>query len=289
MTQIKNHKLNSTYCIILNQYNQCLVLQRHENDDFGGHWDLPGGGMDAGESLLEAAYRELKEETGIENIELKYQFNYVFKGKTNTHTANVFFGIYKNDKVVISQEHQNFKWLSINEAKTTLIHLEQVQALIKFVGEYFPSFAQKPEWLDPASEFGERGIAIIKIAETGQFLVYDKKERSDLRIRFPGGHIDPGENSLQAATREVWEEAGITDLKLVKYLGSSHGFYNWAKDPEKIIHKLDHYYQFEISLKVWQNRKTDQKDEIGCFLADLKYLKANSSQQILNIIENITQ
>lgn len=32
----------------------------------------------------------------------------------------------------------------------------------------------------------------------------------------PGGHVDPGENSLQAASRESGEEVGITDLELLK-------------------------------------------------------------------------
>ncbi len=36
----------------------------------------------------------------------------------------------------------------------------------------------------------------------------------------PKGHIDEGENKLQAAIREIYEESGINQLKLVKELGS---------------------------------------------------------------------
>ena len=36
----------------------------------------------------------------------------------------------------------------------------------------------------------------------------------------PKGHIDPGENALEAAKREIYEETGIVDLKFVKELGS---------------------------------------------------------------------
>ena len=35
----------------------------------------------------------------------------------------------------------------------------------------------------------------------------------------PKGHIDPGESKLEAAKREIYEETGIIDLKLIKYIG----------------------------------------------------------------------
>ena len=36
----------------------------------------------------------------------------------------------------------------------------------------------------------------------------------------PKGHIDPGEEALVAARREIYEESGIRDLELVRELGS---------------------------------------------------------------------
>ena len=46
---------------------------------------------------------------------------------------------------------------------------------------------------------------------------------------FPKGGIEPGENALEAAKREIAEEAGITELALLFELGS-YERYSIAKD-----------------------------------------------------------
>jgi 8-oxo-dGTP pyrophosphatase MutT (NUDIX family) len=47
--------------IIVDDQKRILLEQRSDN----GMWGLPGGGIEPGESVLEAALREVKEETGL--------------------------------------------------------------------------------------------------------------------------------------------------------------------------------------------------------------------------------
>jgi len=42
-----------------------VLLCRHEKPDRGAYWLLPGGGVEAGETLVQALHRELREELGI--------------------------------------------------------------------------------------------------------------------------------------------------------------------------------------------------------------------------------
>lgn len=52
-------------CLIQSPTNQILLIQRAAHDTHGGKWETPGGGIEDGETVMEAAIREVVEETGI--------------------------------------------------------------------------------------------------------------------------------------------------------------------------------------------------------------------------------
>ena len=54
--------------VVLNKANKVFVAKRIDNPK--NFWQMPQGGVDAGEDFLTAAYRELEEETSIKNVEL---------------------------------------------------------------------------------------------------------------------------------------------------------------------------------------------------------------------------
>lgn len=87
-----------------------------------GHWDLPKGKLEPGETKEQAAHRELKEETGLTATLLpafEKSISYIFRDRNGALVhKNVFFfiGQTTSQQVTISREHQGFIWLPIGEA-----------------------------------------------------------------------------------------------------------------------------------------------------------------------------
>lgn len=59
--------------VVLNSENKVFVGKRADNPF--NNWQMPQGGVDAGESLLKAMTRELVEETSIKNIKILKEFD----------------------------------------------------------------------------------------------------------------------------------------------------------------------------------------------------------------------
>ena len=67
----KNQGIHTISCLFTVEKGVTKVLLiKRDNEPFKGMWALVGGALYNNEELLEGAKREIKEKTGIENIEL---------------------------------------------------------------------------------------------------------------------------------------------------------------------------------------------------------------------------
>ncbi|MDW8261535.1 MAG: bis(5'-nucleosyl)-tetraphosphatase [Phycisphaerales bacterium] len=115
--------------------------------DYGRHWDFPKGHLEPGEDDLSAALRELREETGIEQVRIVPGFRraitYFFRsGKQLVRKTVVFFlAQAETSEVRLSREHAAAAWLEYPEALERITHasagdvLKHAEALLSRLPE----------------------------------------------------------------------------------------------------------------------------------------------------------
>lgn len=62
----ERYHLSIALFVLLLRGNDLLMLRRSQTGWMDGHYSLPAGGLELGETLAAAAARELREETGVE-------------------------------------------------------------------------------------------------------------------------------------------------------------------------------------------------------------------------------
>ena len=88
---------NGVGIVVLNQSNKVFVAKRIDNSK--NFWQMPQGGIDEGEDFLDAAYRELEEETSIKNVELIKELEGTITYELPDHLLGIIWkGKYRGQK-----------------------------------------------------------------------------------------------------------------------------------------------------------------------------------------------
>lgn len=101
----------------------------------GKPWGFAKGRMKAGESEVEAALREIFEETGLTNIELDSEFRtsiyYKFRGNKGNVAKEVVYFLAKSagSQIILSHEHIDFRWETYETAFSMLVFKNATQLL----------------------------------------------------------------------------------------------------------------------------------------------------------------
>ena len=94
--------------ILIDKSKRVLFLKRSDYmTKFAGEWDLPGGHLMQGESLIEGLKREVLEETHI-----KISNETFLKNIENLH---FFYANYNSQPVKLSDEHTEYKFFEKSE------------------------------------------------------------------------------------------------------------------------------------------------------------------------------
>jgi putative (di)nucleoside polyphosphate hydrolase len=136
--------------MLINHQGLVFVGQRLGSSE-GGGWQMPQGGIDKGEEPLEAAYRELEEETGVTSVSLLkisdvwYPYNLPdnnnsfkgkYRGQTQKWVAFRFDG--EDTEINLDVKHPEFeawKWVAREELPSLIIPFKR-EVYEKVVAEF---------------------------------------------------------------------------------------------------------------------------------------------------------
>ena len=123
--------------VVLNKQNKVFVAKRIDNPK--NFWQMPQGGVDEGENFLNAAYRELEEETSIRKVELIQELEgtityelpdrllgIIWKGKYRGQKQKWFLMRFNGEDNEINIKTKNpefldWKWIEIDQLTEVVV------------------------------------------------------------------------------------------------------------------------------------------------------------------------
>ena len=126
--------------VLLNKKNEVFVARRLDNAK--KFWQMPQGGVDKNEDYLDAAYRELEEETSINNVKLikkldgfityelpKHLIGIIWKGKYKGQKQKWFVMKFlgQDSDVNLKTKHPEFfewKWVELDKITDLVVEFK---------------------------------------------------------------------------------------------------------------------------------------------------------------------
>jgi 8-oxo-dGTP diphosphatase len=130
--------------LIRNEAGEVLLLQvnpkklRGKNNEY---WDLPGGRVQKGHSILDTLKREVAEETGITDIlnirEMGMVLSNIRIPLGDNESVGLILGVYEckvstSAVITISDEHLAYRWFSAGQA-AELLRVKYPESFCKLV------------------------------------------------------------------------------------------------------------------------------------------------------------
>jgi 8-oxo-dGTP diphosphatase len=122
--------------LLKNEDNKYLLLRRSKEKypEVGEQWDSVGGRIDSGTPLLENLKREIKEESNLELIGEPTLIAAQDILKADKHVVRLTYIGVALGKIILSDEHDEYKWFSYDEMKELVLldpYVKEILALLK--------------------------------------------------------------------------------------------------------------------------------------------------------------
>ena len=119
---------------VILQNKKVLLVKRVANDFMGGLVELPSGGVDSNETILEALVRESKEETSLDLTSIDYYLGgFGYKSGSGKKARQLNFVVTSTGETKLNPaEHDQYFWLSPTDAKFNELNIsEQTRNVVR--------------------------------------------------------------------------------------------------------------------------------------------------------------
>jgi 8-oxo-dGTP pyrophosphatase MutT (NUDIX family) len=175
---------------------------------------VPGGGIDEGESVEDAAVREAREETGIEVRVVRTLGMAEHPGQREPYHVHHSHFVHATPVESLPDEWEHH----------ITGHGEEAGSLVRCY--WLPVQADAEVW-------GHRGHFLSDLVRRRvvAFVTRDRQGRTELLVfdyqgmtELPGGRIDPHESMEEGIAREVEEETGVANVRIIEELADAGEF-----------------------------------------------------------------
>lgn len=203
------------------EYLMQKVSQEKRSKDYPDTYEMIGGAVSAGQTIIESAKREVREELGLEVLDEDVEY----MGRMNK-SANIFLIKHDYDIKTVKiqkEEVSELKWVTVEEIET----MNNNGILPPAVYEQFEKYIKEGQ-----SKATRRSASYILFYKGDKFLLLHRSPEYNFEYSYIGGGIEEGETSHQALVREMQEELTYDlDLKECEYLGHRK-FYGYHKEKD---------------------------------------------------------
>lgn len=250
--------------IVIVENGEYILLKHHVVKENRYFWGIPGGGIEKGETVEEAAVREAWEETGLKIKVLPFSFEKIFDNDKIYRRSLTLLGFPIEGVAAAGYEpeEENIGVFELVDLKWHNFY--DTEGIEERTNETLESFRKL---IDSNQLIKRAGVVIYKIEQLNiYYLLITALANENLYI-LPQGHVEKGESAEAAAIREAEEEAGIIcDIKesLGFFIHDKKGKYyktdifaaEYCGETIYSENRIQRWFTFEETLKLELLRET---------------------------------